>query len=119
MGKQLSQLQIMGACLEFLSFTNRAERLMFGLLLDRNSIFAMTAQIEPAQSIQKQARKKGLEGIIWYSWLEIDGVMRYCVSLAVPPTIPVISIISLVLITVRWKLFRGKTDAIFLPVRLV
>src|SRR5580765_163808 len=110
MDKQPSQLQIMDACLEFLSFTKRAERLMFGLLWGRNSIFAMTVLTVPEQLILRPVRKRVLGGIIWYYLLETDGVTRFSASLAVPPTIPAISIISLVLITVRWKQYRGKTD---------
>jgi hypothetical protein len=109
----------MDACLEFLSFTRHAERLMFGLLLDRNFIFAMTVPTAPGPSTQRLVRKKALGGTIWYSWLETDVGMRYCASLAVPRTILATFITSLVLITVRWKLYQGKIDAILLPAQLV
>src|SRR5580765_8286629 len=119
MDKLHSQLQIMAACLEFLSFTRHAERMMFGLLLDKNSIFAMTALTAPAQLTRKLGKRRVHGGTIWYSWLETDVGMRYSASLAVPRTIPATFITSLVLITVRWKQYRGKTDAILLPAQLV
>jgi hypothetical protein len=119
MGSQLSQLQIMDACLEFLSFTRRAERLTFDLLWGRNSIFAMTVLTVPEQLILRPARKRVLGGTIWYCLLVTDEGTRYCANLAVPRTILATSIISLVSIIVRWKQYRGKTDDTLSPARLV